>query len=105
MAKMAMSEILKRCAEFKKKEERVYALQQNCNEQTKNYRQFCDGSMLFGTVCMWSMDISAKRANHAGHYNNDDRARSDLGVGAAKRCGNEGRTKKAIEPRFLATDT
>jgi hypothetical protein len=72
MSKMAMSEILKRCAEFKKKEERVYALQQNCNEQTKkvlqlmfhpdvkfalpegkppfNYSQFNENNMIFSEV-------------------------------------------------------
>ena len=34
MAKFAMSEVLKRCSEFKKKEERIYALQQNCDPAT-----------------------------------------------------------------------
>lgn len=34
MAKMAMSELLKRCSEFKKKEERVLALRENCDAAT-----------------------------------------------------------------------
>jgi hypothetical protein len=39
MAKMAMSELLKRCSEFEKKKEKIYALQENCDEATKKVLQ------------------------------------------------------------------
>jgi hypothetical protein len=38
--RMSVSEILKRCSEFKKKEERVEALRQNCNEPCKIVLQY-----------------------------------------------------------------
>jgi hypothetical protein len=37
---MSVSEILKKCSEFKKKEERVEALRQNCNEPCKIILQY-----------------------------------------------------------------
>lgn len=40
MARMSISEILRRCSEFKKKEERVEALRQNCNEACKIVLQY-----------------------------------------------------------------
>jgi hypothetical protein len=36
----SVSEILKKCSEFKKKEERVEALRQNCNEPCKTVLQY-----------------------------------------------------------------
>lgn len=40
MARMSVAEILKRCSEFKKKEERVEALRVNCNEACKIVLQY-----------------------------------------------------------------
>ena len=40
MAKMSIAEILKKCSEFKKKEERVHTLQINCNEPCKIVLQY-----------------------------------------------------------------
>ena len=40
MARMTVSEILKKCSEFKKKEERVEALRINCNEPCKIVLQY-----------------------------------------------------------------
>jgi hypothetical protein len=40
MARMSISEILKKCSEFKKKEERVEALRINCNEACKIIIQY-----------------------------------------------------------------
>jgi hypothetical protein len=39
MAKMAMSEVLKRCSEYEKEYEKVYALKENCDEATKKVLQ------------------------------------------------------------------
>ena len=40
MARFSVSEILKRCSEYKKKEERVEALRVNCNESCKIVLQY-----------------------------------------------------------------
>jgi len=40
MARFSVSEILKRCSEYKKKEERVEALRVNCNESCKIVIQY-----------------------------------------------------------------
>lgn len=40
MARMSVSEILKKCSEFKKKEEKVEALRVNCNEACKVVLQY-----------------------------------------------------------------
>lgn len=40
MARMSVAEILKKCSEFKKKEERVEALRVNCNEACKIVLQY-----------------------------------------------------------------
>lgn len=40
MARMSVSEILKKCSEFKKKEERVEALRVNCNDACKIVIQY-----------------------------------------------------------------
>ena len=40
MAKMTVAEILRKCSEFKKKEERVEALRINCNEACKIVLQY-----------------------------------------------------------------
>jgi len=40
MARFSVSEILKRCSEYKKKEERVEALRVNCNEACKIVLQY-----------------------------------------------------------------
>lgn len=40
MARMSVSDILKKCSEFKKKEERVEALRVNCNEPCKIVLQY-----------------------------------------------------------------
>lgn len=40
MARMSVSEIIKKCSEFKKKEERVEALRVNCNEACKIVLQY-----------------------------------------------------------------
>ncbi|CAB5221050.1 hypothetical protein UFOVP247_75 [uncultured Caudovirales phage] len=40
MARMKVSEILKRCSEFKKKEERIETLRINCNEACKIILQY-----------------------------------------------------------------
>lgn len=40
MPVLAVSEILKRCSEFKKKEERIHSLQVNCNEACKIILQY-----------------------------------------------------------------
>lgn len=40
MARFSVSEILKKCSEFKKKEERVEALRVNCNEACKIVLQY-----------------------------------------------------------------
>jgi hypothetical protein len=40
MAKMSVSEIIKKCSEFKKKEERIETLRINCNESCKIVLQY-----------------------------------------------------------------
>ena len=40
MARMSVSEILQRCSEFKKKDERVTALKVNCNDACKTILQY-----------------------------------------------------------------